>query len=71
MRKGASNEIFCAEFQELVNKKYNDLTRIYTDGSKKKEKVGYAVVTDQQYSARNKKTAWAQYRNYRQCGSEE
>jgi hypothetical protein len=36
------------EFQELVNEKYNDHTRFYTDGSKKEEKVGYAVVTDQQ-----------------------
>jgi hypothetical protein len=44
MRKGTPNEIICAEFQELVNEKYN--TRIYTDGSKKEEKVGYAVVTD-------------------------
>jgi hypothetical protein len=44
MRKGTPNEIFRAEFQELVNGKYN--TRIYTDGSKKEEKVGYAVVTD-------------------------
>jgi hypothetical protein len=48
MRKGTPNEIFRAEFQELVNKKYNDHTRIYTDGSKKEEKVWYAVVTDQQ-----------------------
>jgi hypothetical protein len=36
MRKGTPNEIFRAEFQELVNEKYNDhTTRIYTDGSKK------------------------------------
>jgi hypothetical protein len=32
--------IFHAEFQKLVNEKYNDPTRIYTDGSKKEEKVG-------------------------------
>jgi hypothetical protein len=48
MRKGTPNEIFRAEFQELVNEKYKDYTRIYTDGSKKEEKEGYAVVTDQQ-----------------------
>jgi disulfide oxidoreductase YuzD len=48
MRKGTPNEIFRAEFQELVNEKYNDHTRIYIDGSKKKEEVGYAVVTVQQ-----------------------
>jgi hypothetical protein len=32
--------IFHAEFQKLVNEKYNDPTRINTDGSKKEEKVG-------------------------------
>jgi ribonuclease HI len=48
LKKGTPNEIFCAEFQELVNEKSNDHARIYTDGSKKEEKVGYAVVTDQQ-----------------------
>jgi hypothetical protein len=39
MRKEIPNEIFRAEFQELVNEKYNYHTRIYTDGSKKEEKV--------------------------------
>jgi hypothetical protein len=48
MRKGTLNEIIRAEFQELVNEKYNDHIRIYTDWSKKQEKVGYAVVIDQQ-----------------------
>jgi hypothetical protein len=48
MRKGTPNEIFRAEFQELVKEKYNDHTRIYSDGPKKEEKVGFAVVTDQQ-----------------------
>jgi hypothetical protein len=37
MRKGTPNKIFHAEFQELVNEKYNDHTRIYTDGSKRKK----------------------------------
>jgi hypothetical protein len=45
MRKGTPNEIFRTEFQELVNKSYNYHTRFYTDGSKKEEKVGYAVNT--------------------------
>jgi hypothetical protein len=27
--------------------KFNDHTRIYTNGSKKEEKVGYRVVSDQ------------------------
>jgi hypothetical protein len=48
MRKGSPNQEFRAEFQKKINEKYNDQTRIYTDGSKKEEKVGYAVVTDQQ-----------------------
>jgi ribonuclease HI len=48
MRKGTPNEIFRAEFQELVNEKYNDPTKVYTDESKKEEKVGYAVIIDQQ-----------------------
>jgi hypothetical protein len=53
LRKGTPNEIFRAEFQELVNEKYNEHTRIYTDdGSKKEEKVGYAVVTDQESTQR-------------------
>jgi hypothetical protein len=48
MRKGTPNEIFRTKFQELVNEKYND----HTDGSKKEEKVGYAVVSDQQSTQR-------------------
>jgi hypothetical protein len=35
MKKGTPNEIFLAEFQELINEKYHDHTRIYTYGSKK------------------------------------
>jgi hypothetical protein len=54
MRKGAPNEIFRAEFQELVNEKYNDHTKIFTVGSKKEEKVGYAVVTNQQSTRRRR-----------------
>jgi hypothetical protein len=55
MRKGTPNEIFRAEFQELVNEKYNDHTRIYTDGSKKEEKVGYAFVTDHRSTRRKRR----------------
>jgi ribonuclease HI len=36
----------------MVNEKYNGHTRIYTDGSKKEEKVGYVVVTDQESTRR-------------------
>jgi hypothetical protein len=32
MRRRTPNEIFHADFQEVLNEKYNDLTRIYTDG---------------------------------------
>jgi hypothetical protein len=39
MRKGTPNEMFREEFPELVNEKYNDHTRIYTDGSKKKKRI--------------------------------
>jgi hypothetical protein len=53
MRKGIPNETFHAKFQELVNEKYNDHTRIYIDWSKKEEKVGYAVVADQQLTRRS------------------
>jgi ribonuclease HI len=52
MRKGTPNEIFRAEFQELINEKYNDHTRIYTDGPVKEEKVGYAFETNQQSTRR-------------------
>jgi hypothetical protein len=52
MRKGSPNQKFHAEFQELVNEKYNDHTSIYTDGSEKEAKVGYAVLTDQQSTRR-------------------
>jgi hypothetical protein len=52
MRKGTPNEILCAEFGKLVNEKYNEPTRIYNGGSKKEEKEGYAVVTDQQSTRR-------------------
>jgi hypothetical protein len=48
IRQRTSNAIFRAKFQELLIEKYNDHTRIYTVGSKKEEKVGYAVVTNQE-----------------------
>jgi hypothetical protein len=44
IRRGASNEIFKAETFRILNEKYEHHCKIYTDGSKKDEKVGYAVV---------------------------
>jgi hypothetical protein len=41
MRKGTP-KICRTELQELVNEKFNDYTKIYIDGSKKQEKLGYA-----------------------------
>jgi hypothetical protein len=40
MRKRTPNEIFHIEFQELVNKNFNDHPRIYTDatGQRRKKK---------------------------------
>jgi hypothetical protein len=35
MSEGTPNKICRAGFQELVNEKYNDHTKFYTDGSKK------------------------------------
>jgi ribonuclease HI len=52
MRKRTPNKIFRAKFQELVNEKYKDHTRIYTERSQQEEKVGYAVGTDQQSTRR-------------------
>jgi ribonuclease HI len=44
IRRGASNERFQAETFRILNKKYENHSKIYTDGSNKDEKVGYAVV---------------------------
>jgi hypothetical protein len=68
MIKGTPNEMFRAEFQELLNEKYNNHTRIYTDGSKTEEKVGYAVGTDQQSTQRRITDQSSIYRSYRQWG---
>jgi hypothetical protein len=44
IRRGASNDKFQAETFRILNEKYEHHSKIYTDGSKKDEKVGYAVV---------------------------
>jgi hypothetical protein len=44
IRRGASNERFQAETFRILNNKYEHHSKIYTDGSKKDEKVGYASV---------------------------
>jgi hypothetical protein len=44
IQRGASNEKSQAETFRILNEKYEHHSKIYTDGSKKDEKVGYAVV---------------------------
>jgi hypothetical protein len=44
IRRGASNERFQAETFRILNEKYEHHSKIYTDGSKKDEKVRFAVV---------------------------
>jgi hypothetical protein len=43
IQRGASNERFKAETYRILNEKYELHSKIYTDRSKKDEKVGYAV----------------------------
>ena len=43
-KASTSNDIFQSEFKEMVSK-YEDYTKIYTDGSKQNEKVAAAAVT--------------------------
>jgi ribonuclease HI len=54
IRRGASNKRYQAETVCILNGKYEHHSKIYTDGSKKDEKVGYAVVLSE--STINKKT---------------
>jgi hypothetical protein len=49
MRKGTYS---APNSKNWLTKNTNDHTRIYTEGSKKEEKVGYVVVTDQQSTRR-------------------
>jgi hypothetical protein len=42
MPKGSSSTRFRAKTAKILEKKYNEHIKIYTDGSKKYEKVGYA-----------------------------
>jgi hypothetical protein len=44
VRRGASNESFQSEIFRILNEMYEHHSKIYTDGSKRDEKVGYAVV---------------------------
>jgi hypothetical protein len=44
IRRGANNERYQAETFCTLNEKYEYHSKIYTDGSKKDEKAGYAVV---------------------------
>jgi hypothetical protein len=47
IRRGASNERFQAEILRILNEKYEHHSKIYTNGSKKDEKVGYAVAVSE------------------------
>jgi hypothetical protein len=47
IRRGASNDRFQAETFRILNEKYEYHSKIYTDVSKKDEKVGYAVVVSE------------------------
>jgi hypothetical protein len=44
IRRSASNDRFQAEILCLLNEYYEHHSKIYTDGSKKDENIGYAVV---------------------------
>jgi hypothetical protein len=46
--RGASNERFCKETVCILKERYKHHTKIYLDGSKKKERVGYAVIWNHQ-----------------------
>jgi hypothetical protein len=46
--RGASNERFRQVNARLLEEKFKHHTKIYTDGSKKEEKVGYSVIWNHQ-----------------------
>jgi hypothetical protein len=53
--KGSSSIIFRAETAKIMKEKYNELIKIYTDGTKKNEKVGCVLITpDQKFRKRLK-----------------
>jgi hypothetical protein len=53
--KGSTSIRFRAETAKILEEKYNEHINIYTDGSKKDEKVGCAVITrDQKFRKRLK-----------------
>jgi hypothetical protein len=43
--KGSGSERFIREPAKILQKKYERHVNIYTDGSKKDERAGYAVIT--------------------------
>jgi hypothetical protein len=43
-----SNERLCKETARILEERYSHHTKIYTDGSKKEERVGYAVIWNDQ-----------------------
>jgi hypothetical protein len=47
---GVSNKRYQAETTRILNKKYEHHSKIYTDGSKNEEKVGYAVVLERKHN---------------------
>jgi hypothetical protein len=42
--RGGSTERLCKETARIVDERYKHHIKIYTDGSKIEEKVGYAVI---------------------------
>jgi hypothetical protein len=49
-----SNERIKAEFTSLMADKYEEYGKIYTDGSLKDDKVGFAIVTNNQIIKKKK-----------------
>jgi hypothetical protein len=45
---GASSERFRQETARILENKYKNHIKIYTDGSKKEDRVGYSVIWNQQ-----------------------
>jgi hypothetical protein len=46
--RGSNNQRFRAETNRILKENYKRHTKIYKDGSKKEEEVGYAVVWEEQ-----------------------
>jgi hypothetical protein len=64
--KGSGSERFRREAAKIIQEKYERHEKIYTDGSKKDERAGYAVPTEGEYtnkapsSAQNKRQSLMQ-----------